>query len=384
MMNAEDFFSRLKEQLQQGKPFVAWHDPGSGREMTTALLQEDTSENLVSDFTESGFIFAPFERGLPIYIIEQDKAEFLQTEYSGFIDHEKALEKEGTEFPPEQFVQKEKTIHENLVQRGIDAIKEGVFEKVVLSRKEEVETQLGPLEIFKDLLKKYKDAFVYLWFHPKTDTWLGATPETLLKVQRNKFQTMALAGTQSFKGVTDVSWGKKEIKEQQIVADYILENVKAVTTGKTDRSEAYTKRAGNLLHLRTDIQGEIQPGTSNLKALIAALHPTPAVCGMPREQAREFILNNENYDREFYTGFLGELNFKKEIKRSSNRRNQENQAYASISPMTSLFVNLRCMKMEDDEAEIFVGGGITKDSDPVREFEETQNKAQTIKAVLVK
>ncbi|MDR9457504.1 MAG: chorismate-binding protein [Salegentibacter sp.] len=384
MMNAEEFFNRLEEHLQQDKPFAAWHDPGSGRGMTTALLQDDASENLVDDFNESGFVFAPFQNDLPTYIIPQEKAEFLQTEYSGFIDHEKALEKESPDFPPEQFIQKEKSAHENLVQKGIDAIKAGAFKKVVLSRKEEVETQLGPLEIFKDLLKKYKEAFVYIWFHPKTDIWLGATPETLLKVERNKFKTMALAGTQAFKGITDVTWGKKEIEEQKIVTDFILENVERVTAGKVDRSEAYTARAGNLLHLRTDIQGDIQPSTSNLKELIMTLHPTPAVCGMPRDIAKQFILENENYDREFYTGFLGELNFKKETKRSSNRRNQENQAYASISSSTSLFVNLRCMKIEDDEAEIFVGGGITKDSDPVQEFEETQNKAQTIKAVLVK
>ncbi len=383
-MNAEEFFSRLEEHLHKGKPFVAWHDPGSGRGMTTALLQEDASENLVNDFTESGFVFAPFESQLPTYIIPQEKAEFLQTEYSGFIDHEKALEKESPEFPPEQFIQKEKSAHENLVQKGIDAIMAGAFKKVVLSRKEEVETQLGPLEIFKDLLKKYKEAFVYVWFHPKTDIWLGATPETLLQVERNKFKTMALAGTQAFKGITDVTWGEKEIEEQKIVTDYILERVEKVTAGKVSRSEAYTARAGNLLHLRTDIQGDIQPDTSNLKELIMTLHPTPAVCGMPRDIAMEFILKNENYDREFYTGFLGELNLKKETKRNSNRRNQENQAYGSISSSTSLFVNLRCMKIEDDEAEIFVGGGITKDSDPLQEFEETQDKAQTIKAVLVK
>src|SRR5690606_16197073 len=120
----------------------------------------------------------------------------------------------------------------------------------------------------------------------------------------------------------------------------------------------------------------------NLKNLIAALHPTPAVCGLPKIEAREFILKNENYDREFYTGFLGEINMPQEVRRSSNRRNQENQAYSSIVPKTSLFVNLRCMKLTEDSVEIFVGGGITKESIPEAEWEETQNKAGTMKAVL--
>ncbi|MGY5846848.1 chorismate-binding protein [Salegentibacter sp. HM20] len=383
-MKPEEFFSKLEAQYQKHLPFVAWHDPNSGRGETKALLQQDASENILRDFTESGFVFSPFDDSSSSYFIPQEKAEYLSTEYLGFIDEEKVLEKEKPSFPPEQFVQQTRAEHESLVEKAVQAIKNGEFKKVVLSRREEVETQLGALEIFRDLLKKYKSAFVYLWFHPKTGLWMGATPESLLKVERNTFKTMALAGTQSYKGITEVSWGAKEVEEQQIVTDYILENLKKVTSENIDTSETYTARAGSLLHLRTDIQGKIDPNNPDLKQLITALHPTPAVCGMPKEKAREFILKNENYDREFYTGFLGELNFKNEVKRSLNRRNQENQAYGSISKSTALFVNLRCMKLEGDEAVIFVGGGITYDSEPAAEFEETQNKAQTMKAVLVK
>ncbi|MGA9588739.1 MAG: chorismate-binding protein, partial [Salegentibacter sp.] len=155
----------------------------------------------------------------------------------------------------------------------------------------------------------------------------------------------------------------------------------------------YTARAGNLLHLRTNIIGSLGPSrgaehqrseSSNLKQIVKALHPTPAVCGLPREAAKKFILENENYDREFYTGFLGELNLKTEIKRNNNRRNQENQAYASILNQTSLYVNLRCLKLDGGIANIYVGGGITKDSKPSQEWEETENKSQTMKSVLVK
>ena len=117
--------------------------------------------------------------------------------------------------------------------------------------------------------------------------------------------------------------------------------------------------------------------------MLESLHPTPAVCGFPREKAREFILENEYSDREFYSGFLGEINLKQEVKRSSNRRNQENQAYASILNQSQIFVNLRCMKLVEGEAEIFIGGGITADSNPTAEWEETVNKSYTIKSVLV-
>ena len=161
----------------------------------------------------------------------------------------------------------------------------------------------------------------------------------------------------------------------------------------------YTSRAGNLLHLRTDITGEIGKSNSedadfekekkpsetendSLTKLISAIHPTPAICGLPKDAAKKFILANENYDREFYTGFLGEINMKQEIKRSGNRRNTENQVYAAQVTKTSLYVNLRCMKLNKDTTELFVGGGITAESVPSAEWEETLNKAGTMKEVL--
>ncbi|WP_262711702.1 chorismate-binding protein [Antarcticibacterium arcticum] len=189
--------------------------------------------------------------------------------------------------------------------------------------------------------------------------------------------------------------GGKEKEEQQIVTDIILQELQK-TCINLETQGPYTSRAGNLLHLRTDITGELSPSikhshidakhrvsTENLKDLIYSIHPTPAICGHPTDKARQFILKNEIYDREYYTGFLGELNMKKSILRSNNRRNTENLAYSSMLTHTFLFVNLRCMKLENNHASLFVGGGITKDSDPEREWEETQNKARTMKAVLL-
>ena len=195
---------------------------------------------------------------------------------------------------------------------------------------------------------------------------------------------MALAGTQQFNGNTEVEWGEKEKQEQQFVTDSILENLEkaGVSQGGMETSEAYTAKAGNLLHLRTDISGRFSASGVNLEKLLYALHPTPAVCGLPKEKAKNFILSEENYDREFYTGFLGELNLQSSRSRSSNRRNVENLAYRTVKKETALFVNLRCMKLSGGTAEIFIGGGITKDSNPEAEWEETVNKSQTMKKVL--
>lgn len=130
-------------------------------------------------------------------------------------------------------------------------------------------------------------------------------------------------------------------------------------------SDSYTIRAGNLLHLRTDVQGELKPNTE-LKKCIDILHPTPAVCGLPKDLAKVFIEENEGYNREFYTGYLGEINYD----------------FNTNEIATNLFVNLRCMKIVNQQATIFVGCGITKDSDPDAEWEETVNKSKIMRQVL--
>ena len=196
---------------------------------------------------------------------------------------------------------------------------------------------------------------------------------------------MALAGTQQYTDTTDVEWGLKEIEEQEFVTNSIVENIGDLDLDKNDilKSGPYTVQAGKLLHLRTDISVKIDDNVK-LEQIIHAIHPTPAICGLPKKEAKDFILKNEKYNREFYTGFLGELNIKEKVQRSSNRKNRENQAYLSLVKQTSLFVNLRCLKLDEDQAILYIGGGITKDSDPEQEWIETLNKAQTMKAVLVK
>ena len=382
MQSARDFFDLLSNHMAQGLPFVAYREP-SNDGTVKALLQPDSNVFKTSDFTESGFVFAPFDDSQKAILLPSKFCKEITTSFS---DIEEKLSKEQNRVTVRE-ASEEKEVHLQLVHKGIDSIMKGVLKKVVLSRKEEVPLDNpDPIEIFKRLLIKYPTAFVYVWFHPEIGLWLGATPETLLQVERNRFKTMALAGTQKFAGSVEVNWGEKEQEEQQFVTVAILESLNNLgsslkTTGP------YTSKAGNLLHLRTDITGVLNfnsPTTNaNLHQLISAIHPTPAICGLPKDPAKQFILENENYDREFYTGFLGELNMKKKIQRSGNRRNTENLAYGSTLTQTSLFVNLRCMKLEENSALLFVGGGITKESDPVAEWEETQNKAETMKAVLL-
>ena len=128
-------------------------------------------------------------------------------------------------------------------------------------------------------------------------------------------------------------------------------------------SKAENIVSGNVVHLKSDISAQLKPNC-NLNTIINSLHPTPAVCGFPRDESKKFIIKSENYNREFYAGFLGELNM------------------ATQHSQTNLFVNLRCLKLNADTIEIFVGGGITKDSNPEHEWEETVQKSIAIKKLL--
>jgi isochorismate synthase len=175
-------------------------------------------------------------------------------------------------------------------------------------------------------------------------------------------KTVALAGTQLY--ANEIVWQTKEKDEQKYVTDFITENLKQFSN-TIEVSEPKTVQAGNLVHLKTDISATISK--ENNGKIIRKLHPTPAVCGLPKDEAKAFILENEGYNREFYTGFLGELNIDFTTFRTEN---------------SDLFVNLRCMKIENNCAKLFVGCGITKDSNPEKEFFETVNKTQTLKRVL--
>jgi len=185
---------------------------------------------------------------------------------------------------------------------------------------------------------------------------------------------MSLAGTQKYVDTIDVSWGEKERKEQKIVTEHI---VKSLDGFDVEVSETYTRKAGNLLHLCNDIKGNL-PQENNLKELLEKLHPTAAVCGLPREEVLEFIIKEEGYDRSFYTGFLGELNFNEDDNTSLDKS-------TSKTSQSNLFVNLRCMELKENQhaaAVIYVGGGVTLESDPLSEWHETVQKSLIMKSVI--
>lgn len=359
----------LVAHFKKNLPFVAYRKPNAT--MMTVIFQHDNTVHEVSDFSESGFVFAPFDATQQAILIPfEDIQQATITDIS-------ILE---TSTISENISAKAHKKHINLVQKGVDTIKNSSIEKIVLSRKEEVITEKDPFVLFQQLLAAYKTAFVYIWFHPKIGMWLGATPETLVNAKGSTFKTMSLAGTRKLEKDVAISWDQKEIEEQQIVTDYIVERLQDVTTNVTV-SKAETHQAGSLFHLRSMISGRISSSV-NIGNIITTLHPTPAICGFPTQEAKDFILKEEGYNRKFYTGYLGELNVREETSRNRNRKNQENSAYRTVRTNSELYVNLRCMELNVTNATLYIGGGITKDSNPESEWQETLAKSQIMKRVL--
>ena len=332
--------------FQNQLPFVVYAKPNEV--FLDGIFQNDATLHVFEN--QKGFVFASFYNETNVVFPLAD-SEVFQEEINLNI-HENSIQIENN------FDENAQISFENLVQKGISEIEKGTFEKVVLSRKIEICQSVDFIKSYQNLLKKYPTAFRYLWFHPKVGMWMGATPEQLAKIRNNTFETVALAGTQVFSN--NVIWQEKEIVEQQLVTDYIKSRTENLVES-LQISDSYTKKAGNLVHLKSDISGRLKQSVSEIN-LVNALHPTSAVCGMPLESARNFILENEKYDRKYYAGFLGEF---------------------QMQDQTNLFVNLRCCEIENNSAKIYVGCGITKDSQPEKEFIETENKSKTILNILV-
>jgi len=276
----------------------------------------------------------------------------------------------GAMLTVEPTTDEDREAYEAMVRRAVKQIGRGEMRKVVLSRTKPIRFEGEPdvVALFNQLCTRYPAAFVSAVFLPDTgQVWLGATPERLVSVDsQGLFRTISLAGTQSaydaegqLKRPADAQWTQKEIEEQALVSRYIIECFKKIRLREFTEEGPRTVIAGNLMHLRTDFS--VDTAATSFPQLgsvmLRLLHPTSAVCGMPRAVATDFILSHEGYDRELYSGFLGPVNLRHE---------------------TNLFVNLRCMKLEGAEGTLYAGAGITEDSVPGREWRETELKCETI------
>lgn len=245
-------------------------------------------------------------------------------------------------------------------------LKEGLFRKIVLARcvDEVTEQPVDPLQLFFRACTLYPRMFISLVSTPKSGCWLTATPEILLEGNGSDWRTIALAGTMRLEGEQlqgegeNVSWSTKNIQEQRYVATYIAECLEQFTSEFHEEGPS-TVRAADLVHLRSDFTFKLL-SRNKLGNLLFALHPTPAVCGLPKREAFQFIIHNEHTPRLYYSGFMGWLG----------------------EAETHLYVSLRCMRIEDRLCHLYAGGGLLKDSTEEQEWQETEAKLETMRRCL--
>lgn len=251
---------------------------------------------------------------------------------------------------------------ETYVQQGITAIQKNKLDKVVAARCEAIalpETFDVP-HFFTQLTEAYPHACVYFFYMHELGSWCGATPEKLLTVEKGMLQTVALAGTLPINSTDE--WSDKEYDEQNMTEFFIEESFRELKLTGVRKTEVVPIEAGSIKHLHSTFSWKPKPDVLKQKfsKLLAALNPTPAVCGLPQFESSIFIAKNEQLERRFYSGFIGLL--------------KPNE--------THLYVNLRCMELGADKVLLYAGAGITEDSVPAAEWEETQRKMETLGALL--
>ena len=339
-MSSKSFFKEIEDHFHNKFPLVVFRHPNQNK--LTAFLDLGTSIK-----SNEKFIVSPFDSSMYFSI---NSHKILYLDLNSEIVTSKSEEIEWLDLENKQ---KE---HTDLIIKALSSIQESPLKKVVLATSLKYNGAVhSPLSYFKRILAQYTNTFNYLLFHPDYGVWMGATPERLITMSGYRLQTMALAGTRPY-GSNE--WGKKEKEEQEFVIREIVNTLKQYTPHDfIIYSDVETIRAGHLEHLRTKITAELS--ISPIDAA-HALHPTPAVGGVPKKMALDFINLNEQFDRSLYSGFLG-----------------------LVSPnKTSLYVNLRCMSIQDNMATVYVGGGITDKSDPNKEWQEVLQKANTMGRIL--
>ncbi len=357
------------EAIARNLPFVTFRMPQ--QEHSTTFIQTEPGDvqwkSILDITSETGFLMAPFDtrNGHRYILIRPDlviRSDDVSEESVRMVEAlpSRAL-RLWNSHPPVV------TGRETYMEQ-VDAVKSsiatGAFQKAVLSRIRLVEgdhVRKVP-KLFQAMCRRHPNAFVYL-FRSDENFWMGASPEPLMRLSEGRISTVSLAGTRPYaeRHMNINKWTAKEVLEQEYVTRFIHDVLRDFRVRDYRVSSPYVKKAGNLVHIRTDFSFDFEKINGRLWEFVDAMHPTPAVAGHPKEDAIRFIKNLEPHDRDYYTGFLGPVNHEHHI---------------------DLFVNLRCLKITPRYLALYVGGGITLDSDPADEWNETRWKAESLLKLL--
>ena len=349
-------------------------------QVVTRVVQHDrqpVAGQVFSDvYRQKGFVFAPFavSDDCPLLLIRADEVckcpldelteELLRSELGSPFLCESSWRKTG--------VTDERSAYHEAFRLFHGALSDGTFNKLVLSRCSHVSgSTVSPFHLFLRACRDYPRMFVAMVSTPLSGTWLMASPELLIEGKDDVWHTMALAGTMrleneqlafdnpSREGVQNIRWSQKNIQEQRYVASYIMHQLSAHTR-EIEEQGPFTKRAADLVHLCSDFRFSFK-GDSDVDEVVQSLHPTPAVCGLPKRTARDFILLHEPWRRRYYSGYCGPL---------------------ALDSSTHLFVSLRCMEICQEGYDLYAGGGLLRDSIEQQEWDETEAKLQTMRRII--
>ncbi len=335
-----------------------------GQNKNTLLISDEVhvfEKNELSDFlVKDGYVIAPFS-------FENDKGIFLENTIviEDFIEED--LFNEIVGFKSQDCIDVEENMYADYdtylkqFEKIFSSILEGKIEKAILSRVKHLDSISisKAVELYYNLSIVYPNAYSFMFFSPQSGLWAGATPELLLNVSNEQVHTVSLAGTKRFNN-KDQHWNKKELDEQQYVSDYMEKLLNGYQVLDFEVKGPESIKAGKISHLKTEYNFPIEYIKSQIGDFVKDLHPTPAVCGLPKNVSMKVIQDVEKHSRSYYAGFIG--------------RTKENGM--------SLYVNIRSLKFVDQGVDLYLGGGITADSDPIKEWNETELKAGTLLDVI--
>ncbi|WP_321515718.1 isochorismate synthase [Marinifilum fragile] len=352
----------LEQCIQKRLSFYAYSLPGDQEIKIGTQTSPSKFSNLLDLKGKDGFLFAPFD------VDGEQSAYFIDPEFEFSSNSIQFVDFSGipdqTDEDSDVYESSKEDYFEQINQMLAD-LKSKKLDKVILSRIHVMngKGRKDAATIFLRLNETYSNAFVSMVDIPGEGLWIGASPERFLNSDGKTIETVALAGTQKLddRAVQAVEWEKKEIEEQAYVSEYIEELFSTYQIDDYQKQGPFTAQAGNVVHLKTTYKANTTLSFDQISSFAQALHPTPAVCGLPKNKSMDLIRKVEKHKREYYAGFLGPIH-----------------ADGSLA----LFVNLRSMKVLQESMALFVGGGITADSDPEKEWMETCFKAQTLLKVI--
>jgi isochorismate synthase len=249
-----------------------------------------------------------------------------------------------------------------LVLEALDAIHNGSLSKVVLARAIDLAltTPVDSRRIARRLASRFPTCRTFLLRGRQgSASFIGATPETFLSLSSSRFVTEALAGSAPPGQGASLMKSNKDLREHSWVVEHLLAGLQPLTEQLDTVGPPSVRALPNVEHLASRVSGRLRPEVG-LAELVAALHPTPAVGGVPAAEAQKFLRAREELDRGLYAGLVGTIG--------------EGRA--------ELVVALRSALLRGRSARLFVGAGIVEGSTPDGEWEETQLKARALLSAL--